>query len=104
MSITKKSSVPATKKTPTPAFPEGQTPPAAKKSRFDAMRRTSQHTAAESHLIETEEAREAISTQIRSDLKVALKHASVVEGRKLYQVLEDALEDYLKQKHPNYLK
>lgn len=78
---------------------------ASKKSRFEGLPiRTKATEKQVAPAPETEEAREPISTQIRSDLKAALKHASTAESRKLYQVLEDALEEYLERKHPNFMK
>ena len=76
-----------------------------KKSRFEGLPiRNNPPKAQATPSPEADEAREALSTQIRPDLKAALKHASTAEGRKVYQVLEDALEEYLKRNHSNFLK
>lgn len=78
---------------------------AGKKSRFgDLPVRNNVPQKQAAPAPETEQAREPISTQLRPDLKAALKHASTAEGRKVYQVLEDALEEYLERNHPNFLK
>lgn len=80
---------------------------ASKKSRFEGLpvvNTPAQIPAAGLRISEGGEAkREALSTLIRPDLKVALKQASAKEKRKVYQLLEDGLEEYLKRHHPDLL-
>lgn len=76
---------------------------ASKKSRFKDLpvRTASQKQEAPN---DVEQVRESFSSQCRPDFKHALKQASARENRKLYQLLEDSLEDYLKRHHPDLLK
>lgn len=78
--------------------------PASKKSRFDDLPVRTTPQKQESLSSDVEQVRESFSSQCRPDFKSALKQASAKENRKLYQLLEDSLEDYLKRHHPDLLK
>ncbi|CAM3832807.1 hypothetical protein [Deinococcus frigens] len=53
---------------------------------------------------EVENVLESLSTQMHRDLKIALKQASAREQRKQYQLLEEAVTDYLRRDHADLLK
>ena len=57
-----------------------------------------------SSAVAVQEKRELLGAAVNSDLKSAIKQASAREKRKIYQLTEDALTDYLKRHHPDLLK
>lgn len=76
-----------------------------KKSRFAELAVVKQVSAlAEGAPTPVQGKREPMTTLLRPELRVALKQASAQEKRKVYQVVEDSLVDYLKRHHPNLLK
>ena len=83
---------------------------APKKSRFDqlevvkAPNTTEASQAKESAPAESKTQLETLSSQMRRDLKIALKQASAREERKQYQLIEEAVMAYLKAKHPQLLE
>lgn len=76
----------------------------AKKSRFEQLQVLNPTPAPEIDVSGERTALESLSTQMRRDLKIALKQASAREERKQYQLLEDAVTDYLGRIHPDILK
>lgn len=81
---------------------------APKKSRFEQLQvvnaSTSADTAEVSRAMESKTQLETLSSQMRRDLKIALKQASAREERKQYQLIEEAVTAYLKAKHPQLLE
>lgn len=83
---------------------------ATKKSRFDQLEVVKAPAPVEEAEVKVEAPAEAktqletLSSQMRRDLKIALKQASAREERKQYQLIEEAVTAYLKQKHPQLLE
>lgn len=77
---------------------------ASKKSRFGNLPVRTTSPKQDALKAVDEQVRESFSSQCRPDFKHALKQASARENRKVYQLLEDSLEDYLKRHHPDLLK
>lgn len=78
-----------------------------KKSRFEqlqVLKTTPEPTVDKVEQLEVENPLESLSTQMRRDLKIALKQASAREQRKQYQLLEEAVTDYLRRSHSDLLK
>lgn len=82
----------------------------AKKSRFEGLQVLKKPDTVEEatppQYTELEEANplESLSSQMRRDLKSALKQASAREHRKQYQLIEEAVITYLKKNHPNLVE
>ena len=81
---------------------------APKKSRFEQLQvvnaSPSPQAAEVSQAIESKTQLETLSSQMRRDLKIALKQASAREERKQYQLIEEAVTAYLKANHPQLLE
>ena len=82
---------------------------ATKKSRFEqlqVLKTDVQEAAPATQFTDLEEANplEALSSQMRRDLKSALKQASAREHRKQYQLIEEAVVAYLTKNHPQLLE
>lgn len=83
---------------------------ATKRSRFEQLqvlkKSEDQEETAVTPFADLEEANplESLSSQMRRDLKSALKQASAREHRKQYQLIEEAVIAYLQKKHPSLLE
>lgn len=78
-----------------------------KKSRFEqlqVLKTAPEPTVDKVERPEVENTLESLSTQMRRDLKIALKQASAREERKQYQLLEEAVIDYLRRSHSDLVK
>lgn len=83
---------------------------AVKKSRFEQLQvlkkadATEEVSPAQFATLEEANPLESLSSQMRRDLKSALKQASAREHRKQYQLIEEAVIAYLEKKHPSLLE
>lgn len=83
---------------------------ATKRSRFEQLqvlkRPETQEETPITQFAELQEANplETLSSQMRRDLKSALKQASAREHRKQYELIEEAVTAYLERKHPSLLE
>mgnify|MGYP002713678633 CR=1 FL=1 len=79
---------------------------ATKKSRFESLTVVNAPSSNEPKATEPApavEPRVMFSLQIRPDLRAAIKSASALERRKMYEIVEELLEGYLEENHPQLL-